>query len=450
MVGIEALQDLTDLITKRKYEDDSTIADKFDPKLLETMTIDGKIYGLPHYELYDGPSYDVSVFEENALFFIEEMDTADTKYPGTKKFMASKTHAATRSCGPDGVLGTYDDGLPSTVQEFYKLLERMEQKTVKPFIWTGDSPHYSNQILRRLFANLGGAGLLNANYYLDSRGEKVEIVTGFDKNGAPILDEVVITRENGYLLRQASALYYVLEFAQKVRSNDKFIEDDGLALDHISTQEAFVNSGKNFNGNDPVAMIIDGSWWWNEANDDGIFERFSDYPDSAQKEFKVMPLPVKYAGTVKVGEGKAPVVQNGVSAFTLVNKNIEPSKVKAMEEFLYFLYSQDELLEFTKITNGVLRGLNYNYSTIYSSLNSFAQSSLEIVEAAKEAGTYIMTYSSDETYLKYKAAFGISNNDWLSGKNVRFPIHEYTTKTTLQNVRDQFNSFKIDPSTWQK
>ena len=63
LVALDAVQDLTDLITKREYEDGSTIADKLDPKLRETLTVNGKIYGLPHYELYDGPSYDVSVFE---------------------------------------------------------------------------------------------------------------------------------------------------------------------------------------------------------------------------------------------------------------------------------------------------------------------------------------------------------------------------------------------------
>jgi hypothetical protein len=197
-------------------------------------------------------------------------------------------------------------------------------------------------------------------------------------------------------------------------------------------------------------MIIDGNWWWNEANDDGIFDRFEEaYPDTyAQKEYKVMPMPTKYAGTVNEGEGTSPVVRGGLSAMLLVNKNIDENRIKLMEEFVTYVYKQSELLEFTKDTNGVLKGINYNYGTIYSSLNTFAQSSLEILEAAKAGGSFIDCFSTNKIYRSNTSTFNLGNNDWLSGNGVRFPISEYTTKTTLADVRTQFNTYKIDKNTW--
>ena len=54
------------------------------------------------------------------LYFSDDIDT-----DGTRKFIINNN--TKKSCGPNGEYGDYDDGLPSSYQEFYKLLEKMNR-----------------------------------------------------------------------------------------------------------------------------------------------------------------------------------------------------------------------------------------------------------------------------------------------------------------------------------
>lgn len=82
------------------------------------MAQDGNLYAVPHYEVYTGVSYDRDLFNEKSLF-IQQRANGET----TTKFCKSSN--ANISVGPDGVKGTYDDGLPSSYEEFYDLVQQM-------------------------------------------------------------------------------------------------------------------------------------------------------------------------------------------------------------------------------------------------------------------------------------------------------------------------------------
>ncbi len=453
-VGNELLYDVTDLVTKKVNDDDGKkIVDKLSDTYKSALPVNGKYYAIPHYDLYNGPSYDAGLFALEGLYFLDAEDTADTTYPGTSKMMESAMDSSgiRKSCGPDGIFNTYDDGLPSSMMEFYKLMDKMVQKGVVPFVWTGASAHYTNQIMRNVFANMGGIGLINANYEMDSKGAEIEYVDGFDGD-KPIIKKAVITEDNAYLVRQSAAIYYALELAYKVKSNDKNYKSgcDENTYEHITAMEDIAFSG--LFGSDKIAMIIDGNWWWNEANDADVFSTLEDESPEiyAQKDFRVMPMPVQYAGRVTEGNGKSPVVVNNGDSFCFVKSGIDPSHIKVMEEFISFVYSQNELLDFTKDTNGILKGVNYDYRTIKNSLNNFANSSLEIVEAAKESETYKNCISNHPIYIKNKATFNMGNNSWLArSSDDMFPFYAYDTASTLSDVRNHFNYFKIPETTWK-
>ena len=75
-----------------------------------------KLYALPHFEVYTGVSYDRDLFETKSLFIQQRAEgQATTKF--------CKSNNANISVGPDGVKGSYDDGLPSSYDEFYDLVQ---------------------------------------------------------------------------------------------------------------------------------------------------------------------------------------------------------------------------------------------------------------------------------------------------------------------------------------
>ena len=85
----------------------------------------GKYYALPHYSVYQGLMYNIDLFEKKGLYFAKETDN------GNDGFVVKGEE---KSCGPDGVYGTSDDGLPSSYEEFFKLCDYMVQRGVTPFV----------------------------------------------------------------------------------------------------------------------------------------------------------------------------------------------------------------------------------------------------------------------------------------------------------------------------
>ena len=146
-----AVLDITDIVTTpltgvKGCNETGTIEDKLFPEQKAALTaLDGKYYVLPHYECYSGISYDRDLFNEEKLFIQE--GGGYTNLNGNL------------SVGPDGIRGSYDDGLPSSYEEFFALLKRMDQKDVTPFIYTGEYPTYTNHLLSGVWAAYTGSSV---------------------------------------------------------------------------------------------------------------------------------------------------------------------------------------------------------------------------------------------------------------------------------------------------
>lgn len=400
MLAASNCLDITDVVKNVNVHDNKTIESKLYANDQPILGEGGKYYMLPHYEVYEGINYDAGLFASKNFYFSNRLDEeSENAYPGTNAFVLSKTD--TKSCGPDGVYDTYDDGLPSTFQEFYKLMDKMVQFGVIPFVFTGQSVHYTSMVMSVLTSNYVGADGWSVNFDYDSNGTEVEIVTGW--NGEkPVVTEMKLTQENANKIRSSLGMYYASEFSHKVFSDTRYYDEDysSSTYTHLDAMERFMKSG--LDGKSYVAMLIDGSYWYNEAAEDGIFENVKEmYGDDKLKDVRLMPLPRQYEGTVtprEANEALSPVITNVHGAYAFINAKTPENHVKAAKTFLSFVYSDGELLAATKDCNGIARGVTYDMSSAESEFSTYAKSVFDVRGAAQRGTGVLKNLSAHPIY----------------------------------------------------
>ena len=387
IVAEETLADVTD------DKETGRIIDKMSPEQVAAFTaLDGKHYVLPHYEVYTGIVYDVDVFTNNSLFF-----TQDGKWTKVE---------AEKSVGPDGVKGSYDDGLPSSYEELYKLITRMVQVSVIPFIWSGQYPTYTNDLLSGLWVAMAGKDefSLNFNFGDGVQANTTEIVSSFDANGDPVLQEVTITPETGYLLNQQAAKYYAYQVLEHIMSNSSYYASDLITevLTHLDAQTEFIYSNLE---NKPIGMIIEGSYWYNEASD-SLKRSENTYKERAKnRNFAWMPLPRQLTGTVTEGNGTKNTVLDTLGAFGFINANIkdDANKVALAKKFLKFCYTDESLQEFTGLT-GIPKALNYDLPT--EGLDRYPTSLIQI----RKNSDVVYPYSASKIFVNSQSSFSFASD----------------------------------------
>lgn len=408
-VGKELIRDITGLVNKENPDDgNKTIVSKYYDSDKESLSVDGKYYAIPHYEFYTGLTYDAYMFEKENLYFADTI-SAD----GTRDFVSNPS--TKKSCGPDGKYPSYDDGLPSSYQEFYKMIDKAKTKGYA-MIFSGEQKHYAHMLPTALYANYVGVDGVNVNLNFNSNGKEVEVIKSFSGN-TPVITKEVITEDNAYLVNNSAGLYYGLEVLAKIFSDASYYYPDSASDSYsfISAQGAFMESGLA-SGSKRIAMLIEGSYWYNEAIDYGTVDRVAgDYPLFAtQKDLRFMPLPQQYSGTVTEKNGGAPVMVDSSSAYAFINAKTSADKVDLAEKFLAFCYTDEELVNFTRATNGTIRGLNYDYSSVESELSGFGKSVFQMRAAAKEGNTFVRETSNHPIYVKNKPDFSLDTAQvWL-------------------------------------
>ncbi|MBQ7236448.1 MAG: hypothetical protein IJX03_04770 [Clostridia bacterium] len=442
------MRDITNLVTKTVNVDDGkTIASKLDSKDIKSLTVNNKIYAIPHNEFYySGITYNAWLWREYNLYFSDE-GYVDENEP--REFVIGNYEKL--SPGPDGKYDTYDDGLPSSYEELYLLIDKMVPNII-PFVWTGKSMHYSNILPGALVQSYLGK---NANilYDFDSKGQPVEIVTGF--NGSePEIESYQMTIDNGYEVKSTAALYYAAEFATQIFANGsgKYYPTGCTATTYSNTDAMrdFIQSGLSGKSSDKhIAMLIDGSYWYNEAAEARIFSIASSvYPNvyEAKKDIRYMPLPSKYSGTVVENKGNAPVMTDYFNSFAFINATIPENLVTAAETFLSFCYSDAELVNFTKTTS-LIKAVDYDYSSVKSQLNGYAKSIIDLRDAAVSGGTFFR-FNSDNTVFLQRAPMFVpsSTNDyWHYGGSYKTL---YAAARGGLSAKEWFEGVAISQSDW--
>lgn len=360
------------------------------------LQYNGKYYALPHYETFFGIVYDKDLFNDKRLYIAED---------------GSYTNASGNlSAGPDGIKPSYDDGLPATMEEFFNLCEYMKTIVgVTPFILTGEhAAKYSANFVNRAAAAYDGKAITEARYTFNADNvtyvtedsiETDESVLGYSYE----VQTANISNVNGYLLQHTQGKLYGLAFLEKLIEGNYF---DATSLrgttTHLGAQENYINSKLK---NTPVAMLMDGNWWENEASVNGSFERSEKlYLEAGKKDnrhFGVMPIPTKINESDTNANGDSDTAIDMYSAYAFISSKIAPEKVDAAKTFLKFCYSASNLEKFTE-TTGVARAMNYTVSQdVINKLSSYSQD----VWNMHLSDSVVLQASENELYYKNMADF---------------------------------------------
>lgn len=341
-----ALLDITDIVTQPldKMGDTGTIEDKIQSDEKDYFNVNGKYYAIPYFSGFTGIVYDVDLFDSKGLY-LRNNGTAGAKLDDPDI-----------SAGPDGKEGTYDDGLPATYEEFFEMCNFMKNtKGITPFIWTGQyTQAYTSYLYEALFVDYEGKDRASLQYNAGEIAGKntTGLVTGFE-NGQPLIQEnVEISRQNYKELAKQPGRYYALKFWEQLIDGQYY---DNLSFDdsesNLLAQADFLESTMD---TDKIAMILEGTWWENEAEDVfndmvSINEKYSKY----NRRFGFMPMPK--ADESRLGKN---VLRDGVANVVVIRGNIEERKIEAAKTFVQFACTEQSLKEITK-TTGITCALDY-------------------------------------------------------------------------------------------
>ena len=391
---------------------------KIEPQLLPKLKgADGKYYGLPHYSYDVSISYNVDLFKSENLYIAAPGEESVVNYKSSLLPDSSAgvnfvfNENTKKSCGPNGIPNDYDDGLPSSLEEFIVLCDYIKnKKQINPFSIsdiTGGA-NYAFMLIESLWAGMVGTDAMKATNCNFTDAE-VEVV----KEGAlsydgtllntgikmPQTETVVLSDGNGYRMYDMSARYYALSFLELAKNKGWFKNQQ---MTNTKAQEFFVLGQYNANDNDRCAMLVDSTFWYGEAVSGGTLTKYKSLSGGKEANVSMMPMPVQLTGQVTEGNGKKPTVID-TSATVFVNKRVEKNEglFRAVKEFIEFLYSDAELKAFTE-TSKLTMNLKYDYDK--SSLGNFYAGVLEIEKAA---GDKVYAASDNIKYSKNRSSFSL-------------------------------------------
>lgn len=449
------LLDISDIVAETG-SDGKTIESKLSAERRATLTMhNGKYYAVPHYEAFSGVIYDKDLFDSEKLYY------ADDKSYGEFILTANDK----KSKGPDGVYGTEDDGFPATMTEFFALCDYMEEKGITPFIWAGEQRAYTTFLLNSLAATWAGADEAKLNYSFGVGAEEgkdlAKIVKSISGDGNTVVSEnVKITESNGYNMFHTEAKYRAMQFLFKIFNNDKYYYRDSMwsatATNRVA-QETFIFSSLE---NNPIAMLIDGSWWEIEAADSTRLAVQAYGKRAENRNYGWLPLPGYYdyedMGYELVGNevygydsykratrtqtiGKRQVFTDYINSYCGINA-VTP-RAELAKLFVKYCYSDDGLLEFTKST-GMRKGVEYTVTdTVLSSVSKFSRNLLKL----RSESDIIFTMSTSNVFINNEAQLSSHEYIWNSGDYV-YPIDAYKNGRT--GAVDYFNNMAKSESSW--
>ena len=413
----DALLDITDVVTTplNQYLSDSAVAfteeKTIESKMWKDMkdyetSKDGKYYAIPFGGGLWSLSYDRDLFDAKNLFIAKNGIGNWCNLDGDL------------SVGLDGIEGTYDDGLPTTYDEFTVLLDRMTNIVgVIPFTWSNING-YTQHFAQAFAVAQDGADVFNAFKKMD--GTNVNIVGQ---------GSVSITKENAYKLSNTIGKYDALRFAYDVIHYGHYYSKSGSgSMDHLNAQRVYLQSvdvAKTSSANKPIAFFIDGGHWYNEAKDT-LDEMASSSDDYKNRQIAVMPFPLFDNATAT----KATQFISSPASCICIRKNAkEPDGCKKL---LAFLNSDEALILSTK-TCGVIRFMDYELDeATLSQMPYYYQSMWKAGKAAD------ICYNLCDNSLIYKNYSYFDEGGWewtcvtSDNKNIYNPLNDFKNDSSLE------------------
>lgn len=458
-----ALLNINDIVTE-KFEtvggQSVSIEDKLQADFRSALKgVDGNYYALPHYEWYPGIVYDIETFDTFKLYLADDNASASESFTspyGTAKFVTSLDNSVSKkTCGNDGVYGTDDDGLPTTLQEMLILCAKMTKHGIVPFTVAGFHTDYTAYLQQGILAAfLGYEGMMD---YFDFDGT-ADVVTGYSNEAlfkgadyvkAPIIQEnATITEETGYLTRDIATRYYIAGLMEIIYKQDWLSQDSKNSATHTDTQYNFVFGGA---GNKKrIGMLMEGSYWYNEAVNAEIFSDYEAVNAGKTKKLGWMSLPTSLNTPVTEGNGKEITLLDTANSFTYINANTARNEglTRACKEFLQFLYTDAELKAFTATTGVAKAAVAYDVTdaSIMSELSEFQQSVISL----KSESQVVYANASNPTYKTGRSNFTFTIqapiwNPIISNVTYISYLDAYRAGYKTQDV---FEATRISAGTW--
>ncbi len=469
----QLLADINDVVTEKAEERDGvkySIEDKIDEdyRVILKNRGDGHYYGLPYADYYYGLSYDKEAFDAKKLYFAAPDATGKTLYEspyGSAYFLTEENASSKKSCGVDGKYGTSDDGLPTSIKEFMILCSKLKQSGYSCIGFPGGHVNYANQLLPALWSSLAGYDAMRSNY--DYSGE-IEVVTGY--SDAPLFEgisyikkpetkKVTLSEAEGYYSTQTVERYYALAFMEACENEGWFANiSTNPNVSNINAMGRFLTNG--LTDEEKVAMLLDGSFWYNEASDYGEVNKYNVLYEKQTgvknhiREIGWMPLPVSLDESVEPrndgGRNKYTFTQTG-NFFAVVNARAQSKGegvLNASKKFLQFTYSDEELSKRTGRHGVFCTGLTHPVADEdYAKLNYFQKS---VVEMAENANLLVPT-ANNETFLYSRTSLAAGGSRYYMIKDSA--NREYSTimgamRNGGYNAMQIMDFSKIDESGW--
>lgn len=424
LLAAGAMLDITDAVTgslKDEFGEDATIESKLNSAQKEYYKVDGKYYALPHYATYSGFYYDYDLFENQNFFFADDAAKSDNG------FIIKSTQK--KSAGRDGEYGTFDDGLPVTYNDFFKLLDRIDSRNLTPLIWTGKyNVEYLGALYFALATDFEGYDQMLLNYNFGDKGVvPVNLAskingTGF---GATVTknESVVLSADNGYELSAQEGKLRALQFLEKLIKTEKYYDplSFNFSQSHIEAQDLFlVSKYEKVKGKKQIAMIMDGSWWENEA-EDSLNELALTYGDEAargSRRFAYMPLP-KFSDEQQARY----TLYDSMHSIAFVSAAVPEYKKDICIKFLQYVNTEKALKQFTKDTSAT-KALKYDMTE--EDLAQCTFMGRTVYEAQKK---------SDIVYPYSDNAFYIKNENKFEYKRMLYSIVDNETYNIITGMR---------------
>ncbi len=435
-IGEDKLLNITDLVNNTmnaKYKkvwsdlgETKTIAQKMDKTIKDYVLFanaDGNgvvqqeaYYGIPMYSSFYNLVYDVDLFYEKGFY----MDANKNFITGTKMGNTEEAIDAAKHAGQDGVKGTEDDGLPITWDDFYKLCDYIARSPdVVPLCWNDDYPSYRMNYLNNLWANYEGID----DWYINVIGE------GNDSQFGQISPEL----ENGYKLAGQKGRLAALKFAENIVKNNWYDTNASTGTNHTQAQTHFLMSKvyNSFMGSDSIAMLIDGSWWENEAK--STLENISLKYGISNRRFGIMTYPRMDDGHyVDVnGNNKMSLVLVNPDSNVAIKKN--PKQKEAAELFLIFTSTTDNMRKYTRMTGSTRC---YDYDLTEEDFAEMSYYKISVWNYFKRAMD-----SNNICFNRAPNLFG-KNNKYIVESNYYFAL---TSEYTYYSADDPFSLFSKYP-----
>lgn len=458
------------------------------------VKVEGEYWGAPAWEWFGGLCYDVQLFNENGWYIADpyaaQGHNVTPEYNGTPmgSIYLINDEDSKKSCGRDGVYGTTDDGLPTTLKEFATLCFLILQEGVDVFTLPGKWLYHDQYFVSGLWAALSNFEELNASndfqgkinaIKLDDNGEPIptgnSLFEGVPAELTPELETEVVKiartedspyyaevgknyLEKGNAIYGSAARYYTAAFFYIMEEYNMYVDADAGSITHTDSQLNFVFSKTQPNGTKRRAFLIDGTYWYCEALEIETFSSYEAQNDDtarALEEIQWFSLPASLDTPVEPNEDQTQYNEqaliNGGETYWAVSALFEDDAetLAVAKDFLQFMVSKKELANHTAYSSNCMM---YEYDLTeeqYNSLTAFGKSNFDMHKTAKVVS--VAPSADNSAYLQHTSEFSLNchGNNNLYFYNMSGLNNYYSAVKVLADPVELFMRGYFDASTWR-